>query len=169
MFYIYELIDPRNGKVFYVGKGKRGRINAHEREARKGVQSLKCDMIREIEAEGLTIKKHKVRTFTDERAAYAAEADLIVFYGLHNLTNVAPGGGKKSGQSVYDDHSFIAKAADVMGRMDAYGVQGLKFGNQFMDLRPLYDKWRGMVAAVIDRRGVDWVNEIAGRYRVKFV
>lgn len=52
-FYVYELRDPRNGLPFYVGKGKGDRINAHEREARKGVSSPKCERIKEIWAAGL--------------------------------------------------------------------------------------------------------------------
>lgn len=28
-FYVYRLIDPRNGNTFYVGKGKGNRVFAH--------------------------------------------------------------------------------------------------------------------------------------------
>jgi len=28
-YYVYILIDPRNGEIFYVGKGKGNRINDH--------------------------------------------------------------------------------------------------------------------------------------------
>ena len=28
-FYVYHLIDPRNGETFYVGKGKGNRVFAH--------------------------------------------------------------------------------------------------------------------------------------------
>jgi hypothetical protein len=28
-YYVYLLIDPRNDKVFYVGKGKGNRVNQH--------------------------------------------------------------------------------------------------------------------------------------------
>ena len=31
-FYVYKLIDPRNGKVFYIGKGFGERVLAHVRE-----------------------------------------------------------------------------------------------------------------------------------------
>lgn len=39
-FYVYTLAYP-DSKVFYVGKGTGKRIDDHEREARKGVQSYK--------------------------------------------------------------------------------------------------------------------------------
>jgi hypothetical protein len=46
--YTYSLIDPRDKSVFYIGKGKGARIDAHEKEAIKGVCSNKCNKIREI-------------------------------------------------------------------------------------------------------------------------
>ena len=30
-YYVYRLIDPRNGETFYVGKGKGNRVFAHAR------------------------------------------------------------------------------------------------------------------------------------------
>ncbi len=32
-FYVYRLIDPRNGETFYVGKGKGNRVFSHIRAA----------------------------------------------------------------------------------------------------------------------------------------
>lgn len=170
MFYIYELTDPRNEKVFYVGKGKKSRVDVHEREARKGVKSAKCDLIREIHEAGLTVSKRRVASFADEQEAYDAEAELILFYGLENLTNVIPGGfGGASGHSIYDDRSLLSKAADIMGRMDAFNVQGVKINGQFMDLRPFYEDLRDRITTIIERHGLDWANEIAKRHRVQFV
>lgn len=84
-YYVYTLSDPRTGTVFYVGKGKGGRIDQHEREALRGVRSPKCDRIREIQAAGLQIIKAKVARFASERAAYAHESQLI--NSLPGLTN----------------------------------------------------------------------------------
>ena len=28
-YYVYRLVDPRNGQTFYVGKGKNNRVFAH--------------------------------------------------------------------------------------------------------------------------------------------
>jgi hypothetical protein len=91
-FYVYELADPRSGAVFYVGKGSRDRIDHHEGEARRGVHSRKCELIRELQAAGLTPEKRKVAYFMDEQDAYDFETGRIVEIGLANLTNVMPGG-----------------------------------------------------------------------------
>ena len=34
-YYVYRLIDPRNGQTFYIGKGKGNRVFAHVNEALK--------------------------------------------------------------------------------------------------------------------------------------
>lgn len=78
-FYVYTLTYP-DGAVFYVGKGRAGRIDAHEREARKGVQSLKCDIIRAIWRSGKQIIKTKVSENLSHREAMAHEEQLIRQY-----------------------------------------------------------------------------------------
>lgn len=91
-YYVYELIDPRNNKPFYIGKGKGDRIDHHEKEARKSQSTAKTKLIAEIELEGLSIVKNIVKRFKSENAAYKYEEKLIKKIGLENLTNVAPGG-----------------------------------------------------------------------------
>jgi hypothetical protein len=91
-FYVYELVDPRDQSVFYVGKGKDRRMFQHASEARGGKRGLKCDRIRQIYASGHVLVEREVARFLDEDDAYNFEADLIADYGLENLTNVIPGG-----------------------------------------------------------------------------
>ena len=91
-WYVYELINPINGNVFYVGKGTGNRIDHHEQEAAKGVCSKKCNKINYIMKRGHKITKQKVALFWDEQAAYDHETDLIAQYGLYNLTNIMAGG-----------------------------------------------------------------------------
>lgn len=92
MFYVYTLADPRDGTVFYVGKGCRGRLDQHEKEARCGVHSRKCERIRQIEVAGQSIVKVRIAQFEDEQEAYDFETEEIARIGLANLTNVMPGG-----------------------------------------------------------------------------
>jgi len=40
-YYVYRLIDPRNGETFYVGKGKDNRIFEHLKKLLRMKRSLK--------------------------------------------------------------------------------------------------------------------------------
>ena len=46
-FYVYALIDPRNEKVFYIGKGTGNRVFSHEIESGKSRDSEKKKIQRE--------------------------------------------------------------------------------------------------------------------------
>ena len=57
-YYVYALIDPRDNRIFYIGKGKGNRIFQHAKDALGcNDQSLKLDIIRSI------LKEGKVSTF----------------------------------------------------------------------------------------------------------
>lgn len=167
MFYVYELFDPRDLTVFYVGKGKAGRIHQHELEARKGRQSRKCERIREIEAAGLAIGKRKVSHHKEEVEAYDAEIERIALHGLANLTNVASGGGGKStGPTLYEDRILISRVTPLIVRTK--NIEAVVLLGQRMDLAPIKEMMRETVLKVIERRSLAWVNEIAARYRAEF-
>lgn len=167
-FYVYTLADPRDGNVFYVGKGQGNRCYHHEREARNGAYSRKCDRIREIIAAGHAVAVTKVAHFAVEADAYAAEKTLIAEIGLTKLTNVMPGGnGPETIPPTPCRHTMaglrqiapnLARALGVylrggyvcvLGR-DITDVIATTLGNLFRDLGPevvlaelqKHDTWR---------------------------
>jgi hypothetical protein len=105
-FYVYRLIDPRNGETFYIGKGKGDRLFQHVNatqsddvnqdvvaEAEEGVPedgaSLKVQKLNDIRRAGLDvihiIHRHGIE---DEKTAYEVEAALIDAYaGLSNISS----------------------------------------------------------------------------------
>ena len=109
-YYVYKLIDPRDGHPFYVGKGCDDRIEAHEKEAACGSNHPKCLVIRGIWEEGLEVGREIVARFYSERDAYEFEARLIDEIGLVNLTNLQPGGGGVSGPEANLEHAETALA-----------------------------------------------------------
>jgi len=98
-WYVYRLIDPRNGETFYVGKGKGNRIFEHAKGAlsedkEEDPDDLKVQRIIEIQATGLevahVIHRHNIES---EDVAYQIEATLMdAFPGLLNKA-----GGRHSG------------------------------------------------------------------------
>jgi hypothetical protein len=94
-YYVYHLIDPRDGIVFYIGKGKGSRLDQHQKDAvkRAGQNEEKEHKIREILRDGHEIRKTIVDAFLKEQDAYDCEEYQIKQYGLASLTNMKAGGG----------------------------------------------------------------------------
>jgi uncharacterized protein len=98
-WYVYRLIDPRNGETFYVGKGRDDRVFEHARSAfsasgEEDALDLKVQRIKEIIGAGFevahVIHRHGIET---AEIAYEIEGALIDAYpGLANRV-----GGHRSG------------------------------------------------------------------------
>jgi uncharacterized protein len=88
-YYVYLYIDPRNERVFYVGKGCGERALAHLSEVG---ESRKVSVLEELSPEGLApridILAHNLPT---EETALRLEAGIIDLLGLDNLTNLMRG------------------------------------------------------------------------------
>lgn len=93
-YYVYKLIDPRNGKVFYIGKGKGNRVYDHVQGANLELDkeeniNLKLLTINEIKNEGLEVIHIIHRYGLTEKEAFEVEAALIDEYT--GLTNIQSG------------------------------------------------------------------------------
>ena len=95
-FYVYRLVDPRNGETFYVGKGSGNRINEHAenpslKELDATVSDLKSDRIRKINNSNLNVIRIIHRHGMEEKTALEVEAALMDAYP--GLTNIQGGVG----------------------------------------------------------------------------
>ena len=93
-FYVYRLIDPRNGETFYVGKGKGNRVFEHARaELRTDADELndKLKLIREIRKDRFEVTHVIHRHGLTEGQALEVEAALIDAYP--GVTNEIGGWG----------------------------------------------------------------------------
>lgn len=97
--YVYILVDPRDNKIFYVGKGQKDRVFAHVACALEEEQeSDKLNQIREILAEGKEVKHYIVRHGIEkEEIAFEIESTLIdlldykEFQQIGALSNIVAG------------------------------------------------------------------------------
>ena len=98
-FYVYLLADPRDGSLFYVGKGRGSRMHAHVRAARVGNvdNAPKFRRIREILDAGERVQEFVFAACGSEREALMVEGELI--HGLRDLglTNIAGGCASNNG------------------------------------------------------------------------
>jgi len=90
-WYVYALIDQRDAKPFYIGKGRGNRVNHHELDAKRGCGHPKSERIRDIWQAGADYERRVCKEFPLEADALRYEKRLIFRIGLHNLTNIKPG------------------------------------------------------------------------------
>jgi len=88
-YYVYRLIDPRNGETFYVGKGNGNRVFAHAQgNIDEDSHSEKLIRIRQIQMAGFDVAHVIHRHGMDSETAHEVEGALIDAYpGLTNIMN----------------------------------------------------------------------------------
>ncbi len=125
-YYVYRLIDPRNGETFYVGKGKNNRVfdHVHDRlslsevaaeEGKADRISEKISTIREIKLAGLEVVHVIHRHGLTESAALQVESALIDVYP--GLTNEMRG------------HDAARGPANALQLIAEYGAPEMKIQN----------------------------------------
>ena len=105
-YYVYALVDPRNSRIFYIGKGKENRVFQHakgvledilEDALSENAPNLKLDTIRSILSEGKKVAYYIIRHNLEEKEAYLVESTLIdmltysPFNHNNQLTNLIAG------------------------------------------------------------------------------
>ena len=98
-YYVYCLVDPRDRKIFYIGKGVGNRVFAHAYAALESEDLVtdKLDKIREIISSGHQVLHYIIRHKLSEEDALTIESVLIDFltYQEFNteslLTNIVAG------------------------------------------------------------------------------
>lgn len=95
-FYVYILVDPRDSRTFYVGKGMGQRVFSHIQDAQSDRifdSSEKIEIIRDIFKSGNEPTVRIVCHGVSEDQAFLVERALIDVLGLTDLSNKVSGHG----------------------------------------------------------------------------
>lgn len=166
-FYVYALVDPRDDKVFYIGKGTGNRIFSHEIESAKShkTEKFKLQKIREIEDSGHSVKRLIINWGLSEAEAFSAEATLI------NLLKFMPDiqlSNEVSGHHVHEcltteEFEILYGAVPLKKEEIKHSILVIKINKLYrkdMSEAELYDAVRGYWAASlksINTRKVEYV------------
>lgn len=140
-YYVYRLIDPRDGQTFYVGKGKDNRIFSHiydeQISKESDVISDKIQRIRDIKASGLEVLHVIHRHALDEQTAFEVEGALIDAYlGLSNIQNGA-GNSENGVMHIHEiNQKYAAEEAILKHKVLLISI------NKSIKLQSIYDAVR---------------------------
>ena len=139
-YYVYILRDPRDGKPFYVGKGKHRRMGQHVLQSDDN--NAKAAKIREIEAAGRGIEYSVDSEWTREADAFWRESWLI--QTTEGLTNIVHNNRNKPRKYFLHDLMFDALANLYDSPKRAMWSAVMAFG-MFYDRLPEDDKRRDIL------------------------
>ena len=149
--YVYALIDPRDGSVFYIGKGTENRVFSHQAEGDtpQKYEKAKLKKIREIESAGFEVGRYIINWGLTEAEAFAAEASLINLANLISpaaLTNAVAGHHAECAMAVEDFELFYGAEA-LMPEDIKHNIMVIKINKLYrrgMTEEELYDTVRGV-------------------------
>jgi len=120
-YYTYQLLDSRNMKAFYVGKGTGNRVHAHVRQSLSGSKNIsnteKHHKIKEIYKSGNTVVEQVLGRFADEQDALDHEEAFIGLHGIENLTNVFKKGTITSPRTISPQSKAIKDIKSLLGML----------------------------------------------------
>jgi hypothetical protein len=140
--YVYVYTDPRDGRPFYVGKGKGNRLFSHLDDQ---AETKKTAAIASIRDSGQEPRIDILRYGLSDAEAALVEAAAIDLLGLANLTNRVAGHHAASlGRISSQDLITLLTAKDVEVRHKALLITINKLYRSDMTSEELYEATRGV-------------------------
>ena len=163
-YYVYFLIDPTSQEIFYVGKGKGGRVSDHVKQAIKGniSNAEKHKRITEILTAGTKVKEFIFEHYESESDAFACEKWLIETLRYLGLTNIA-NGCMTNEEKVSEEAKFVLTQLVPESWFNSYGKPEMRKAIEahFGSFKAYDDFIRGVLNKLIAPSKVDATREVA--------
>jgi hypothetical protein len=113
--YVYALIDPRDNKIFYIGKGINNRVFSHINEAIfNPKETEKLETIRAIKNSNLQVKHFIIRHGLEQDEAILLESVLIDFLTFKDFADVAKITNLVSGHHLFNRGIKTAQECELL-------------------------------------------------------
>lgn len=153
-YYVYILRDPRNGQIFYIGKGTGSRLFHHMNCAlTDAITSDKLELIREIIDAGYKVEHFFLRHGLSKEQALEIESACFDLLGLENLTNEVKGHNCwERGLKTVDEILQQYDARQVIITEPAMIININRLYRRFMTDNELYEATRSSWIIGVERR-----------------
>lgn len=156
-FYVYILIDPRDNKIFYVGKGYGNRVFSHINEAMLNPSvTEKLEIIRAIKTENLKVKHFIVKHGLEEKEALIVESVLIDFLTFRDFVEVAKISNIVAGHKSFNQGIKTVNECEILYNCKELKKEDIKHKILVININKTYDnkRKRKNVELVYDRSNI---------------
>ncbi len=142
-YYVYLLIDPRDNKIFYVGKGNGSRVFSHINEAVENPKETdKLDTIRAIKHDNQNVKLYIIRHGLEENEAFLLESVLIDFLTFRDFAEVAKITNIASGHNSFNHGIKTVEECEICYNCKELTKEEIQHKILVININKTYDKKR---------------------------
>lgn len=138
--YVYILIDPRDNKIFYVGKGYGNRVFFHINEAIFNPSiTEKLEIIRAIKKDNLKVKHFIVKHGLEEKEALIVESVLIDFLTFKDFSEVAKISNIVAGHNSFNQGIKTVNECEILYNCEELKSEDIKHKVLVININKTYD------------------------------
>ncbi|GEM53724.1 MAG: LEM-3-like GIY-YIG domain-containing protein [Psychroflexus halocasei] len=142
-YYVYLLIDPRDDKIFYVGKGYGNRVFYHINEAIfNPSETEKLEIIRAIKQENLKVNHFIVRHGLEENEALIVESVLIDFLTFKDFAEVAKISNIAAGHYSFNQGIKTVDECELLYNCEELKIENIQHNVLVININKTYDNKR---------------------------